>query len=147
MTGTRDNKQKKDARQQQRSRKQERTTARERTTASEKPAAATSAKPTAAAKAVEPDPGRDITAAREQLARRLMRLAAEAKETWRGCARRSCRRAKTCRGELPLPCLAAHKGPPLSPEESAWVAADILRALRVQRRQLEAEGFAEEFEA
>lgn len=149
MTDTKGSKQRKDARQQRRSRKHERTTMRERATASAKPAAATSAKTTAAAKAAEPDLdlGCGTMVAREQLARRLMRLAAEAKETWRSCARRACRRAKTCRGELPLPCLAAHKGPPLSPEESAWVAADILRALRARRRQLEAEGFAEEFEA
>jgi hypothetical protein len=144
MTDTRDNKQKKDAGQRQRSRRQQRTTMRERATASEKSAAVTSARMTAVAMVPDLDLGRGTMVAREQLARRLMRLAAEAKETWRGCARRACRRAKTCHGELPLPCLAAHKGPPMSPEESAWVAADILRALRARRRQLDAEGFAEE---
>lgn len=148
MTGTRDNKQRKDARQQRGSRRQQRTTMRERAATQKKAIAATSAKTTAVAKAAEPDLdlGCGTMAAREQLARRLMRLAAEAKETWRSCARPACRRARTCRGELPLPCLAAHKGPPMSPEESAWIAADILRALRARRRQLEAEGFAAAFE-
>lgn len=146
MTGTRDLKQKKNAKQQQGSRKHARNATRERATAPDaKPAAVTSARATAA-KTPDLDLGRRITEAREKLARRLMRLAAEAKETWRGCARRSCRRAKTCRGELPLPCLALHKAPPLSPEESAWIAADILRALRTQRQRLAAAGLAEEVE-
>lgn len=142
MTGTRDSKHRKDAARQRGPGKQQRDTMRKRATVAKAKSA------TAALCTPEPDIdlGRNIMAAREKLARRLMRLAAEAKESWRGCARPSCRRAKTCRGELPLPCLALHKAPPLSPEESAWVAADILRALRAQRQRLAAAGLVEEME-
>lgn len=92
------------------------------------------------------DLGRRIMAAREKLARKLMRLAAEAKGLWRDCERPPCRRARTCRGAPQFPCLALHKAPPLSPEESASVAADILRALRAQRQRRaeeRADGFDE----
>jgi hypothetical protein len=99
MTDTRDNKQKKDAGQRQRSRRQQRTTMRERATASEKSAAVTSARMTAVAMVPDLDLGRGTMVAREQLARRLMRLAAEAKETWRGCAWRAFPHTKTRHNE------------------------------------------------
>jgi hypothetical protein len=89
------------------------------------------------------DAPRDLNAERDKLALTLMRLVAEAKELWRGCARPACRRAKTCRGAPHFACVAALKLSPLSAEDSARTAAELLQALQAQMRRRRAARAAE----
>lgn len=84
---------------------------------------------------------RDLNLERAKLAVKLTRLVVEAKALWRSCAAPSCRRAKACRGGPRFPCMAALKPRRLSPEESARTAAELLQAIRAQRRARAAQAF------